>query len=64
MTGSWPSLASSSGKLPHTSPSPPVLQNGTASVVANRIFTAAFLSLASETRPSAAAFAHAGSEHI
>src|SRR5947207_5460852 len=41
-TGWWPRLTSSSGRLPQTSPRPPVLQKGTASVVANRIFTREF----------------------
>ncbi len=40
--GSWPSLASSSGKAPQTSARPPVLAKGTASLVASRIFTRAF----------------------
>ena len=43
MTGSWPSFANSTGRLPQTSPRPPVLAKGTASVVAKRIFTGSFL---------------------
>ena len=40
-TGSWPKFANSCGRLPQTSPSPPVLAKGTASVVAKRIFKVA-----------------------
>ena len=38
---SWPSRSSSTGSAPQTSASPPVLANGTASLVAIRIFTRA-----------------------